>query len=124
MEIADAGLIAEFVVESQEGLANIEQQMLTIESGGADVDLELVNAVFRTMHTIKGTAGFLGLDRIGSLAHGLEEVLDDMRNREIPTSSELVTTILHSADFMKSLIDCVDTSNEADISAHVTSLQQ
>lgn len=124
MEFADAGLIAEFVVESQEGLANIEQQMLAIEAGGANVDVELVNAVFRTMHTIKGTAGFLGLDRIGSLAHGLEEVLDDMRNREIPTSSELVTTILHSADFMKSLIDCVDTSNDADISAHVTSLQQ
>lgn len=123
-EFADAGLIAEFVVESQEGLANIEQQMLAIETGGADIDVELVNAVFRTMHTIKGTAGFLGLDRIGSLAHGLEEVLDDMRNREIPTSSELVTTILHSADYMKSLIDAVDTSNDADISTHVASLQR
>ncbi len=122
MEIADDGLIAEFVVESQEGLANIEQQMLAIESGGADVDLELVNAVFRTMHTIKGTAGFLGLDRIGSLAHGLEEVLDDMRNREIATSSELVTTVLQAADYMKGLIDAVDTSNEADISAHVEKL--
>ena len=122
MEIADDGLIAEFVVESQEGLANIEQQMLAIESGGADVDLELVNAVFRTMHTIKGTAGFLGLDRIGSLAHGLEEVLDEMRNREIATSSELVTTVLQAADFMKGLIDAVDTSNEADISAHVEKL--
>ena len=122
MEIADAGLIAEFVVESQEGLANIEQQMLAIESGGADVDLELVNAVFRTMHTIKGTAGFLGLDRIGTLAHGLEEVLDDMRNRAIVTSSELVTTVLQAADYMKGLIDAVDTSNEADISAHVEKL--
>ncbi len=122
MEIADDGLIAEFVVESQEGLANIEQQMLAIESGGADVDLELVNAVFRTMHTIKGTAGFLGLDRIGSLAHGLEEVLDDMRNRAIVTSSELVTTVLQAADYMKGLIDAVDASNEADISAHVEKL--
>ena len=83
MDSADAGLIAEFVVESQEGLANIEQQMLAIETAGVDVDIDLVNAVFRTMHTIKGTAGFLGLDRIGSLAHGLEEVLNAMRNREI-----------------------------------------
>jgi two-component system chemotaxis sensor kinase CheA len=122
MEIVDAGLIAEFVVESQEGLANIEQQMLAIEAGGADVDL--VNAVFRTMHTIKGTAGFLGLDRIGSLAHGLEEVLNGMRNREIPTSSELVTTVLQSADFMKALIESVQTSNEADISVHVANLQK
>ena len=67
MDSADAGLIAEFVVESQEGLANIEQQMLAIETAGVDVDIDLVNAVFRTMHTIKGTAGFLGLDRIGSM---------------------------------------------------------
>ena len=67
MDSADAELIGDFVVESQEGLANIEQQMLAIEAAGAEIDLELVNAVFRTMHTIKGTAGFLGLDRVGAL---------------------------------------------------------
>src|SRR5262245_54976131 len=94
----DSELVAYFVVESQEGLADIEQQMLAIETGGADVDVELVNSVFRTMHTIKGTAGFLGLDRIGSLAHCLEEVLNAMRNRELATSSELVTAILRAAD--------------------------
>ncbi len=124
MESAEAGLVAEFVMESQEGLANIEQQMLAIEAGGSEVDLELVNSVFRTMHTIKGTSGFLGLDRVGTLAHSLEEVLDDMRNREITTSSELVTTILKAADFMKGLIDSVETSNEADISEHIASLQR
>ncbi len=124
MDHLDAGLVSEFVVESQEGLANIERQMLAIEAGGAEVDLDLVNSVFRTMHTIKGTSGFLGLDRIGALAHGLEEVLNAMRNRELATSSELVTTILHSADFMKSLIDCVETSNEADITQYVASLQR
>lgn len=124
MEIVDAELIAEFAIESQEGLANIEQQMLAIEADGADINVDLVNAVFRTMHSIKGTAGFLGLDRIGSLAHGLEEVLNRMRNREIVPSSELVTTVLHAADFMKGLIDAVETSNEADISAHVANLQQ
>mgnify|MGYP000257920111 CR=1 FL=1 len=97
MSNADSELIAEFVVESQEGLVNIERQLLAIEAGGVDVDVEIVNAVFRTMHTIKGTAGFLGLDRIGALAHSLEEVLNGMRNREISTSSELVTTILHAA---------------------------
>lgn len=124
MEIADAGLIAEFVVESQEGLANIEQQMLAIEAAGAAIDVDLVNAVFRTMHTIKGTAGFLGLERIGSLAHGLEEVLNGMRNREVPTSSELVTTILKAADYMKGMIDAVETSNDVDIAQYVGMLQQ
>ncbi|MCE9607632.1 MAG: chemotaxis protein CheW [Planctomycetia bacterium] len=124
MEFADAELIADFVVESQEGLADIEQQMLAIEAGGAQPDADLVNAVFRTMHTIKGTAGFLGLSRIGSLAHSLEEVLNGMRNREVATSSELVTSILKAADFMKGLIDSVETSNDADITEHVAAMHR
>ncbi len=65
MDIADAELIAEFAIESQEGLANIEQQMLAIEADGAAINVDLVNAVFRTMHSIKGTAGFLGLTVLG-----------------------------------------------------------
>jgi two-component system chemotaxis sensor kinase CheA len=120
----DSELIAEFIVESQEGLANIEQQLLAIESAGDCADAELVNAVFRTMHTIKGSAGFLGLDRIGTLAHGLEEVLDNLRNREIVPTSELVSTILRAADFMKGLLDGIENSNEADISDYVGELQQ
>lgn len=124
MSTFDSDLIAEFVVESQEGLANIEQQLLAIETAGSAQDVELVNAVFRTMHTIKGSAGFLGLDRIGALAHGLEEVLDNMRNREIATSTELVSTILRASDCMKGLLEAIDTSNEADISEYVEQLQQ
>ena len=124
MEAADLELIAEFAIESLEGLANIEQQMLSIESRGADIDVDLVNAVFRTMHSIKGTAGFLGLERIGQLAHSLEEVLNRMRNRDIVPSSELVTTVLQAADFMKDLIESAETSNAADVEGHVAALQQ
>ncbi len=124
MDPADTELITEFVIESQEGLANVENQLLEIESGGADIDTELVNAVFRTMHSIKGSAGFLGLDRIGSLAHGLEEVLDDMRNREVVPTSELVSSILRAADFMTGLIDAVESSHEADVDPFIEDLQK
>jgi two-component system, chemotaxis family, sensor kinase CheA len=124
MDTADKELVAEFVVESQEGLANVETQMLAVEAAGENVEVDLVNAVFRTMHSIKGAAGFLGLDRIGALAHGLEEVLDDLRNREVMPSSELVSTILRAADFMKGLIDEIETSNEADVSPFVRDLQK
>jgi len=123
MDLADKELIGEFVVESQEGLADVETQMLEIESAGANIDTDLVNAVFRTMHSIKGSAGFLGLDRIGSLAHGLEEVLDNMRNLEVIPTSELVTTVLRSADFMTSLIDEVESSHEADVAPYIAELQ-
>src|SRR5215218_5850267 len=124
MELADAELIAEFTVEAQEGLANIEQQLLAIEAAGADIDVDLVNAVFRTMHSIKGAAGFLGLNRIGTLAHSLEELLNNLRNREFVPTSELVTTMLRAADFMKGLIDSVETSNDADVSIYVSELQK
>jgi two-component system chemotaxis sensor kinase CheA len=123
MDLADKELVAEFVVESQEGLANIEAQMLAIEAAGADVDTDLVNAVFRTMHSIKGAAGFFGLDRIGALAHSLEEILNNLRNREMTPTSELVTTMLRAADYMKGLLDAVENSNEADVSLYVHELQ-
>jgi two-component system chemotaxis sensor kinase CheA len=124
MELADQELLAEFVVESQEGLANIEQQMLAIEANGANIDTDLVNGVFRTMHSIKGAAGFLGLNRVEVLAHGLEEILNHLRNREVIPTSELVTSVLSAADCMKSLFDAIEASNEADVSTHVTALQR
>lgn len=124
MDIADKDLVAEFVIESQEGLANVESQMLSIEAAGADVDTDLVNSVFRTMHSIKGAAGFLGLDRIGTLAHSLEEILNNLRNREMIPTTELISTILRAADFMTKLIDEVETSNDADVTPYVSELQQ
>ena len=124
MDIADKELVAEFVVESQEGLAHVETQMLSIEAAGADIDTDLVNSVFRTMHSIKGAAGFLGLDRIGTLAHSLEEILNNLRNRDTIPTSELVSTMLRAADFMKGLIDEIDSSNEADVSPYVAELRQ
>jgi two-component system chemotaxis sensor kinase CheA len=123
MDIADKELIADFVVESQEGLADVERQMLAIEAAGENIDAELVNAVFRTMHSIKGAAGFLGLDRIGALAHRLEELLNLMRNRDLIPTTELVTIMLKAADFMGGLISAVDSSNEADISSHVEAME-
>ncbi len=124
MDLADKELVAEFVVESQEGLANVEQQMLAIEAAGADIDADLVNAVFRTMHSIKGAAGFLGLERIGTLAHSLEEILNNLRNCEMIPTSELVTTMLRAADYMKGLLDNVESSNEADVAPYVQELQR
>ena len=52
-------VVAEFVVESREHLADVENQLLAIESAGADIDVELVNTVFRAVHSIKGAAGFM-----------------------------------------------------------------
>jgi len=75
MSFDDAELLKEFVVESQEHLSDVENQLLTLESQGDAMDVALVNAVFRAVHSIKGAAGFMGLETLQSLAHREEEVL-------------------------------------------------
>ena len=53
-------LLNEFVIESREGLAEIESDLLAIEACGDNIDIDLVNKVFRAIHSIKGAAGFMG----------------------------------------------------------------
>src|SRR5687767_3849634 len=79
----DAGLLADFVVEANEGLAEIESDLLAIEERGADIDVDRVNKVFRAIHSIKGAAGFLALEAIGALSHSMENVLSLVRSRSL-----------------------------------------
>jgi two-component system chemotaxis sensor kinase CheA len=113
----------EFVVESQEYLADIERQLLAIEAGGAHLDVDLVNTVFRAVHSIRGAAGFMGLTTIGELAHALEDALNLMRNRDLAPTREIIDTLLRAADALRGLIADVAQSNGADIAAHVAALQ-
>src|SRR5690242_19216411 len=123
MPLDEKELVLEFVVESREGLASFESQMLAIEAGGASVDPDTVNAAFRTMHTIKGGSGFLGFERVGTLAQALEERLDDLRNFRLAPASELVSVLLRGADLMKELVESIDSSNEVDVAPLVAELE-
>ncbi len=120
----DQELVAEFVNESREHLAQIESQLLGIEQGGGGADLGLVNEVFRSVHSIKGAAGFMGFTTLGKLAHELENVLNLMRNGQLAASSPIIDTLLKAADRLRWLIDHVERSNEADISDHLAALEQ
>ena len=113
----------EFVVESSSHLAQVEGQLLQIEAGGADIDSNLVNTVFRGIHSVKGAAGFLGLIVINALAHSLENVLNMIRNRELVPTPSIVNTMLRSADQLRSLVDDVGTSNSVDVASFVEELE-
>ncbi|MFP4128139.1 MAG: chemotaxis protein CheW [Desulfonatronovibrionaceae bacterium] len=111
-----------YVEESREHLEDIENDMLAIESAGQDIDLDLVNKVFRAAHSMKGGAGFLGLNNVKELAHKIENVLDMIRNLEIVPNPEIVNIILLAFDRLSELIENIGQSDEMDISEHVVAL--
>ncbi len=95
-------MIQGFVEESHEAFDDIENDLLTIESNPED--LSIVNGIFRVMHTIKGTAGFLNLDDIGKLSHKIESIFDMIRREEIKITSDIMDTLLPSIDLLKLMV--------------------
>lgn len=122
MTVEDNDLLADFVIEAKEHLADVENQFLAIEQGGEDVDVDLVNEVFRAIHSIKGAAGFLGLSKVNDLSHNLENVLNMMRNSELTPTSEIVDTMLRAADTLVGMIDDVNNSESVNVGQHITEL--
>lgn len=123
MSIQDPELLAEFVIESQEHLEEVENELLILESQQDGVDTALVNKVFRAVHSIKGAAGFLGQQTLETLAHREEEVLNRLRVGDIRPTNQVISTLLAATDRLKGLLDNIEESNEADVSEHVTALE-
>lgn len=120
----DNELLADFVVEAKEHLADIENQFLAIEEAAPSIDGDLVNEVFRAIHSIKGAAGFLGLRTVNDLSHNLENILNMMRNEELAPTSAIVDDMLKGADALKGLIEDVENSNGKDVGEHITALER
>ena len=122
MSLMDDETVRMFVEESREHLSSIENDLLIMEEGGADIDVELVNKVFRAAHSLKGGAGFLNLGQIKELAHKMENVLDLVRSRELVPNPEVINILLLAFDRLREMINNVDESNQTDISEFITAL--
>ena len=92
----DPALLQDFLVESEELLQGMDQDMVTLESVPNDADL--LNRIFRALHTIKGTSGFLGFDPIVKLAHRAEDVLNGLRRGECPLTRRMMDALLSARD--------------------------
>jgi two-component system, chemotaxis family, sensor kinase CheA len=90
---------ATFFAESLEGLNHVEQQLLDIERNGHDQDG--MNAIFRDIHSLKGSAGSLGFGVIAELAHEMESVLDRMRQGLMPAAAESTNVLLRGVDCLR-----------------------
>ena len=92
-----------FIEESDEGLDVLESGLLALDSGTADD--EVIHAVFRAAHSIKGGAGTFGLNEIASFTHVMETLLDEMRDGRRAISKEGVNLLLNSVDVLRELMD-------------------
>ena len=103
-------LLGEFYGEAVDHLQQIEAALLALEQQPDDP--EALNSIFRSFHTFKGNAGFLGLVPMQSLAHEVESLLDLARNRQLMLNSAIVTEILNSRDALQALTQQVGVALE------------
>ncbi len=122
MSTTDESILREFLAEALDHLDGIEDSLLQIESDGENIDEELVNKVFRAVHTIKGGAGFLNLQKISQVCHAQENLLNLVRERKLVPTNAVTTTLLITLDTIKGLLSDISLEAAADVSADVARL--
>ena len=94
----------EFTSEAEELLDQLSKDLSEFESQGRDVRPEVINKIFREVHSLKGLAGMLGFVEISELAHNLEDLLDKLRMGKIEISGELLDLLFDSIDSLNRLV--------------------
>ena len=91
-----------FLQESAEHVESMEAELLALRS--APDDAEILNAIFRSAHSIKGGAGSFGLTNLVRFTHGLENLLDRLRSLEMPATAEVISLLLRSVDVLRAML--------------------
>src|SRR5512142_598955 len=94
----------EFTGEAEELLDTLSRDLVEFESQGKDVRPELVNKIFRNIHSLKGLAGMLGFGDISELSHNLEDMLDKLRMGKIAISRDVTDLLYDSIDGLNRLV--------------------
>ena len=100
---ADEEILQDFLVEAGEILEQLSEQLVDLEQNPDDGDL--LNAIFRGFHTVKGGAGFLQLEALVNCCHSAENVFDTLRNHKRAVNSELMDTVLEALDYVNTMFD-------------------
>jgi two-component system chemotaxis sensor kinase CheA len=102
----DKEVVQEFLLESAENMARLDQEMVQLEQQPGNG--ELLASIFRTIHTIKGTCGFLGFTRLGALTHVAEGLLSDLRNGTRTLDADLTSLILETVDTTRRILGAIE----------------
>jgi two-component system chemotaxis sensor kinase CheA len=113
--VEDLGeIVGEFLLESHENLDQIDQDLVELEQDPNSRDL--ISRIFRAIHTIKGTSGFLAFSRLEKLAHAGESLLSKLRDGVQPVTPATITTLLATIDGVRSLLASIEeTTGEGDV---------
>ncbi|MEW6218161.1 MAG: chemotaxis protein CheA [Thermodesulfobacteriota bacterium] len=103
LQASELDLLREFLLEGQDLLAQVEDEILRLEDGDAGQDA-LVQGIFRSVHTIKGTSGFFGLAAAERLGHRLEALLDLVRGHRVQVTPDVADCLLGGVDRLKKLL--------------------
>ena len=119
-----AELLESFIVETSEIFEKLGPDLLALEKNPEDSELH--NRIFRAVHTVKGTSGFLGFDQLMELAHVFEDVLNKIRRKELTVTSRRMDVMFNAFDALKDLLVRIEMRNTepADLEHIITMLQQ
>jgi two-component system chemotaxis sensor kinase CheA len=118
----DDELTREFLIESQEGLDRMERCLTDLEEKPQDTGL--IGEIFRAVHTIKGTTGFLGFKRLETLAHAGENLLGQLRDGKLVANQEIITGLLHLLDGLRSILKAIETTESEGAGDDATLISQ
>ena len=115
-------IISEFITESEESLDKVEPMFVELEQKGQDADM--LNEIFRSMHTIKGAAGFLNLQTMVDVSHSAENIMKKLREGEVTLSANLMDVLLKAIDILRLLLTHLKSKDgiEEDVSPLVKEL--
>ncbi|XOV93425.1 MAG: chemotaxis protein CheA [Bacteroidota bacterium] len=107
-----------FLVEINELLEKLEASLLALENNQNDE--ELIEDIFRSMHTIKGSSSMFGFEKVSGFVHNLESIYDRIREGKLPITKDLLNVSLHSLDHLRKIIDDHEITEEANVENHNT----
>jgi two-component system chemotaxis sensor kinase CheA len=118
-------VVREFLIETQENLAQLDLDLLTLEKD--PTERETLARAFRTLHTVKGTAGFLGLQKLQGVAHAAENLLSRLRDGTLVFNAEIASALLAVVDAVRQMLSAVEaaeTDGDGDFSALIQTLER
>ena len=119
----DPEMLQMFLEESNEHLSNLEPDLLTLEDNKETPDKNLINRIFRAVHSLKGSAGFFGFDNITKLSHSMENLLSLVRDGKLKPHSKMISSLLTGTDQLVQMIEDIDNSEELDCSATIIEIE-